>query len=96
MNRVFFGVHSPLPRGGHPAAIRCAGVPRPEETPTPLGSPQVPRHRATVGSYGGGGSCERDTPAEVVMNGADLPEGTPTAERSKNTQASQGRILALA
>ena len=31
-------------------------VPRPYETPTPLGSPQVPRHEATVGSYGGGGS----------------------------------------
>ena len=30
------------------------GVPRSSETPTPLGSPQVSRHRATVGSYGGG------------------------------------------
>ena len=27
-------------------------VPRSYETPTPLGPPQVPRHRATVGSCG--------------------------------------------
>ena len=36
----------------------------PRETPTPPGSPQVPRHRATVGSYGGGVSYERGTPVE--------------------------------
>ena len=29
------------------------GVPRSLEKPTPLGSPQVPRHRATVESTGG-------------------------------------------
>ena len=38
------------------------GVPRSKETPTPLGSPCVPRHRATVGSYRGGVSHERGTP----------------------------------
>ena len=32
--------------------------------PTPLGPPQVPRHRATVGSYGGGVYHERGTPAQ--------------------------------
>ena len=37
-------------------------VPRSLETPNPLGPPWVPGHRATVGSYGGGGSYERGTP----------------------------------
>ena len=36
------------------------------ETPTPLGSPEVPRHRATVGSYKGGVSYERGTPAHSL------------------------------
>ena len=40
----------------------CTGVPRSSETPTPKGSPEVPRHRATVESYGGGGSHEQGTP----------------------------------
>ena len=40
------------------------GVPRSQETPTPLGSPQVPRHRASVGSYGGSVSYERGTPVD--------------------------------
>ena len=38
------------------------GVPRSLETPTPLRAPWVPRHRATEGSYGGGGSYERGIP----------------------------------
>ena len=32
---------------------------------TPLGSPWVPLHRATVGSYGGGTSYGRGTPVQV-------------------------------
>jgi hypothetical protein len=36
------------------AAPFITGVPRSQETITPLGPPQVPRHRAAVGSYGGG------------------------------------------
>ena len=31
--------------------------------PTPLGSPSISRHKATVGSYGGAGSYKRGTPA---------------------------------
>ena len=38
------------------------GVPRSQETPTPPGLPQVPKHRATEGSNGGGVSYERCTP----------------------------------
>ena len=34
----------------------------PMKQPPTLGSPQVPRHEATVGSYGGGGYYERGTP----------------------------------
>ena len=37
-------------------------LPRSQETPNPLESPDVPRHRATVGSYGVGGGYERGTP----------------------------------
>ena len=33
-----------------------------KKTLNPLGPPKVPRHRATVGSYGGGGSYARGTP----------------------------------
>ena len=43
----------------HPGNV---GVLRSYETPAPLGSPQVPRHRAPVGSYEGGVSYERGTP----------------------------------
>ena len=34
-------------------------------TPTPLESPYVPRHRATVRSYGRGVSYERGTPVKT-------------------------------
>jgi len=40
----------------------CTGVHRSQETPTPLGPPHVPRHKATVGSYGRGVAYEQDTP----------------------------------
>ena len=44
------------------AELACGtGVPYSSRTPTPLGSPQVPRHWATAGYYGGGGSYERGT-----------------------------------
>ena len=33
--------------------------------PPPLGPPYVPRHRATAGSYGGGGSYGRGTPKKT-------------------------------
>ena len=50
-------------------------------TPTPLGSPQVPRHRAAVGSYGGGVSYERGTP---VGRASRLERGhlLPSEERT--------------
>ena len=38
----------------HIAHVVATGVPRSYETPAPIGSAQVSRHRATVGSYGGG------------------------------------------
>ena len=43
-------------------SVRLTGVPRLEGTPSPLGLPQVPRHRATTWYYQGGGSYERGTP----------------------------------
>ena len=46
------------------------GVPRSYETPTPLESPQVPRHRATVRSYGGRIPYERGTPAQEGTSGS--------------------------
>ena len=36
-------------------------------TPTPLGPPEVPRHRTTVGSYGGGVSYERGTHVSLQL-----------------------------
>ena len=43
-------------------ATNVKGVPRPYETPIPIESPEVPRHRATAGSYGGGGVLVREVP----------------------------------
>ena len=43
------------------AQSQSAGVPRPRETPIPIESTQVPKHRDTVGSYGGSVSYERGT-----------------------------------
>ena len=49
------------------------GVPLSEETPTPIRPPQVPRHRATVGSYGGAISYE---PGTLVHGGrVDITTG---------------------
>ena len=39
--------------GSHRALLGVAGVPRPYENAHPLGLTQGPRHRPTVGSYGG-------------------------------------------
>ena len=44
-----------------------------EKTPLPLGSPQVPRHKANVGSYGGSGSYEQGIPEE--LDPGDVEEG---------------------
>jgi len=41
-----------------------------EKRPNPLGSPQVPRDRATARSQGGGGSYERGTPVELRVRGS--------------------------
>ena len=70
-------VYDPVVVGPHVTALLAdasegcsgAGVPRSEETPSPLGSPQVPGHRATVRSYGGGGSKERGIPVADVSEG---------------------------
>ena len=58
-----------LPEDGRRRALQnlhretlSTGAPRSQEAPNSLGLPQVPRHRATVGSYGGGVSYERGTP----------------------------------
>ena len=59
------GEHLPAPRQLSPRSVNFTGVPRSSETPTPLGSPKVPRCRAAVGSFGGGGSYERGTPVQV-------------------------------
>ena len=40
--------------------------------PPPLGPPQVPRHIATVGSYGEGVSYERGTPVTGIMSEVPL------------------------
>ena len=48
-----------------PVATRCValqGYLARKKTPKPLGPPQHPRHRATVGSQGGALSYERGTP----------------------------------
>ena len=50
------------PEGGDVSCGRGTGVPRSQETPTPLGSPKVPWHRTTVRSYGDGVSYERGMP----------------------------------
>ena len=42
------------------------GVPRSKETPTPLGPLKVLRDRATVESYGGAVSYERETPVHAT------------------------------
>ena len=44
------------------------GVPRSHETTPPLGPPQGPRHRATVGSYGVCDSYEQGTPVADRQN----------------------------
>ena len=56
----------------------CTRVPRSSETSTPLGSPKVPRHRATVGSYGGGVSHERGTPVQRYALTPSTVELIPT------------------
>ena len=53
------GVHGYFARkDAHPPQ----GYLAPKKTPTRLGLPLVPRHRATVGSYGGAVSYARGTP----------------------------------
>ena len=51
---------------------RCTGVPRAQETTTPLGSPLFPRHPATEGSYVEGVSYERGTPVQGILK-VDAP-----------------------
>ena len=53
----------PRQRGSHDFARSPTGVPH--SPATPLGPPQVPRYRATVGSYGGVVYYERGTPVCV-------------------------------
>ena len=48
-----------------------------KKLPTPLGSPWVPRYRATVGSYGEGGSYERGIPAGAVCPAFRVTPVTP-------------------
>ena len=55
----------PGPYGG-PRGGGLQGYLAHKKTPTPLGSPEVPRHKATVGSYGGGLSYERGTPVMTI------------------------------
>ena len=72
------------------------GVPRSEETPTPLGSPQVPRHRATVGSYGGWCFLWGGTPVPTVSLISSRGGGSPGKQnlaRSKCTHAAEYEIL---
>jgi len=60
-----YNLNPPPWKGGHVAIPGACWVYRRTSLmtyPPPLGSPQVPRHRATVGSYGGGVSYERGTP----------------------------------
>ena len=45
--------------------VGCARVPRSLKTPTPLGSPLVLRHKATVVSYGRGIYHERGAPVDT-------------------------------
>ena len=58
---------SPLRSGGD-----CGtGAPRSSKAPTPLGSPWVPKHRATVWSYREFVSCERGAPVAASERGGD-------------------------
>jgi len=45
--------------------------------PPPLGPPEGPRHRPTVGSYGGGGSYERGTPVGAYSRHMPVRLGPP-------------------
>ena len=44
------------------------GVPRLQENAPPLGRPEGPRHRPTVGSYGEASSCNRGTPVNDLCS----------------------------
>jgi len=50
-----------FPRGTH-GPVHVEGYLAHEKSPTPLGHPQDPRHRSTVGSQGVAFSYERGTP----------------------------------
>ena len=49
----------PIP---NPSNVLYRGTSLIRNSPTPLGSPQVPRHRATIGFYGGGGVLMSEVP----------------------------------
>ena len=64
---------------------RITGAPRSQETPNPLASPQVSRHRATAGSNGGGVSDERGTPVIPTEALVDCYLATKNTTRSGHT-----------
>ena len=78
-------------RSGKLQPVQTTGVPRSLETPTPLGSPQVPRHGATVASYERGVSYERGTP--VLALRAHPPGTAPrVVPRHESKQLLWGRL----
>ena len=52
------------------AHLATTGVPRSQETPTPLGSPDARRHGATVGFWEGAVSYGRGIPVGAALTGS--------------------------